>query len=86
LLNKEDIMNREEVEACSRVAQKLAIAKQSASMHLREENRAAYEEISNLLGDCQEELAKMCDCAPIKLISGQVDDIMKNLYGAWLEK
>ncbi len=86
MLNKEDIMNREEVEACSRVAQKLAMAKQSASMHLREENRAAYEEIRENLNDCQEELARICDCAPIKLISGQIDEIMKNLYGAWLEK
>jgi hypothetical protein len=57
-------MNREEVEACSRVAQKLAMAKQSASIHLREENTAAYEEIRELLGDCQEELAKICGCSP----------------------
>jgi enoyl-[acyl-carrier-protein] reductase (NADH) len=79
-------MNREEVEACSRIAQKLAMAKQSASIHLREENPAAYEEIRNLLGDCQEELAIMCDCAPIKLISGQVDEIMKNFYEIQLQK
>jgi len=76
-------MNREEVESCSRIAQKLAIAKQSASIHLQED---AYEEIRNLLGDCQEELAIMCNCAPIKLISGQVDDIMKNLYEIQLQK
>lgn len=79
-------MNREEVEACSRIAQKLAMAKQSASIHLREENLAAYEEIRNILGDCQQELAIMCDCAPIKLISGQVEDIMGNLYAAQLQK
>jgi len=79
-------MNREEVEACSRIAQKLATAKQSASIHLREENLAAYEEIRNILGDCQQELAIMCDCAPIKLISGQVEDIMGNLYAAQLQK
>jgi hypothetical protein len=80
------MISKEEVETCSRIAQKLAIAKQSASIHLREDNPAAYEEIRNLLGDCQEELAIMCDCAPIKLISGQVEEILTNLYSAYLEK
>lgn len=72
-------MDRETVEAMSRVAQILAVCKQSASIHLRESNLAAYEEIRNLLRDCQDILVGACDCAPIKLISGQVDEIVGNL-------
>jgi hypothetical protein len=75
----EEAMDRETVSAMSRVAQILAVCKQSASIYLRESNPAAYEEIRNLLGDCQEILAVACDCAPIKLIAGQVDEIVGNL-------
>ncbi len=72
-------MERETVEAMCRVAQILAVCKQSASIHLRNDNPAAYEEMRNLLGDCQEILAVACDCAPIKLIAGMVDEIVGNL-------
>lgn len=72
-------MDRETVECMSRVAALLAKAKGVVAEHLKQDNIKAYTEIRNLLGDCQAILALHCDAAPIRLISGQVDEIMENL-------
>jgi hypothetical protein len=70
-------MNRETVVCMSRVAGLLAQIKGKVAEQLKD-NPDAYNEIRNLLGDCQEILAIHCDCAPIRLIAGHVDEIMEN--------
>jgi hypothetical protein len=72
-------MDRDTVECMSVVASLLARAKGLVATHLKQDNIQAYKEVRNLLSDCQETLALHCDCAPIRLISGQVDEIMENL-------
>ena len=62
----------------SRVAGILARVKGKVAEHIGSDNIEAYEEIRGLLGDCQELMAVHCDCAPIRLIAGQVHDIMLN--------
>mgnify|MGYP003346693192 CR=1 FL=1 len=66
-------MDRKTVETMSRVAGILAKVKTIISAEPQ-----LYLEIRNLLNDCQEIMALHCDCAPIRLISGQVDEIMEN--------
>ena len=73
-------MDRETVEAMSRVAAILARVKGLVATHVRPDKPEAYMKIRDLLGDCQEILAKHCDCAPIRLIAGHVDDIMENAH------
>lgn len=73
------IMDRETVECMSRVAALLAKAKGVVATHLKQDNIKAYTEVRDLLGDCQALLAAHCGTAPIRLISGQVDEIMENL-------
>jgi hypothetical protein len=68
-------MDRETVSVFSTVAQKLAEAKLLLSDALREKDLPAYTAIRDLLGDCQESMALHCDCAPIKLIAGRLDEI-----------
>jgi len=70
---------RDVVECMSRVSGKIALAKEASGKHLLESNPAAYREIRGYLNDCQELMAKFCDCAPIRLISGKIDDIMDGL-------
>lgn len=72
-------MDRETVECMSRVSGLLALVKGKVAEHIRTDNLAAYTEIRDLLGDCQEILAVHCDTAPIRLIGGQVDEIVENL-------
>lgn len=73
-------MDRETVECMCRVAGLLARIKGKVAEHLRPESLEAYVEVRDLLCDCQEILAAHCDAAPIRLIAGQVDEIMGNLY------
>lgn len=70
-------MNREVVEIFSEISQKLSFAKNYLG-DLRESNLEVYSKVREELADCQELMAKYCDCAPIKLIAGQVDDIIAN--------
>lgn len=67
------------IECMSQVSGKIALAKDAAGRHLRESNPEAYKEIREHLNDCQELMAIFCDCAPIKLIAGNIEDIMKGL-------
>jgi len=59
----------------------LAKAKGLVALHVSPE---AYNEIRDILGDCQELLAVHCDTAPIRLIAGRVDEIVENL--TWSKK
>lgn len=72
-------MDRSVVECMCKVAGLIAQVKGKVAKHLRPENLEAYMKIRDLLNDCQELMAIHCDCAPIRLISGQVDEIMENL-------
>lgn len=70
---------RNVVECMSMVSGKIALAKEASGRHLIESNPEAYREIREHLNDCQELMARFCDCAPIRLISGKIDDIMDGL-------
>lgn len=69
-------MDRDTVHCMSRVAGLLAKAKGLVALHVGPE---AYNEIRDILGDCQEIMAVHCDTAPIRLIAGRVDEIMVNI-------
>lgn len=73
-------MDRETVEMLSRVSKKLAIAKKNLGDLLDNNkiNTKEYDEIRNLLNDCQLEMATYCDCAPIRLMNGEIDVIVTN--------
>lgn len=71
-------MDRETVEVMSQVAGILAKTKGVVAEKVRADDPALYTEIRNLLCDCLELMAVHCDCAPIRLIAGQVDEIMEN--------
>ena len=73
------IMDRETVKCMCRVAATLAKCKEFLGEHVRPTNPEVYENARNLLNDCQQILAEHCDCAPIRLITGQVDEVMANL-------
>lgn len=70
-------MNMEVVETFCKIAQKLSSAKKHLSI-LAENYPVEYFKVREELFDCQELMALFCDCAPIKLIAGRVDDIMEN--------
>ena len=73
-------MNRNVVEVMSKVAQKLAVVKKNFA-DLHDKNKIdiiEYEKNRNLLDNCQFELANYCDCAPIRLINGEIDTIIAN--------
>lgn len=42
-------------------------------------DRDVYLKAREMIGDCQEKMATHCDCAPIRLIAGNADEIMANL-------
>lgn len=67
-------MDRKAVEAMCQIAQILVTIKGMASSCERPLQRLIKEQI----GDCHEIMARYCDSAPIKLMSGQVDEIMDN--------
>jgi len=73
-------MERDAVETMAKVAQKIAHAKKAVASLLATDmcGPAAYLSIRKLLDDCQELMAVYCDTAPIRLIDGQVDEIMEN--------
>lgn len=70
-------MERDTVELLSRLAQKIASMKVHLGI-LQENSPTEYMQVREHMNDCQEMMAIYCDCAPIKLIAGQVDDILEN--------
>ena len=73
-------MDIETVKVMSHIAQKLAGVKSLVSTFIREENPNAYMQIREEINDCQALMAVFCDTSPIRLISGQVDEIMENFW------
>jgi hypothetical protein len=65
---------RKTVEAMSTVSRKLAAAKE-----LSKSSPDLYGDLREIFNDCQEILAIHCDCPPIWLIAGRVEDIVKNM-------
>lgn len=74
-------VDREVVELLSKVCQNLSQSKGHLAdlFHQNKINFDEYGKIRNLIGDCYTLMSVHCDCAPIKLIAGQVDDIIKNI-------
>jgi hypothetical protein len=73
-------MERDTVEVMAKVAQKIAQAKKAVGdlLDKRMCNYETYAHIRDQLDDGQELMAVYCGCAPIRLITGQVDEIMSN--------
>jgi len=71
-------MHRETVVAMSKVSGLIAKIKGLVAEHVKPENLEAYKQIREMLCDCQEIMAIHCDCSPVRLIAGQVDEIMEN--------
>lgn len=68
-------MERETVEVFSNIVKKLVVARSELSRHLEGKS---YENIRDTLNDCIELASVHCDTAPIRLIAGQVDEIVEN--------
>jgi hypothetical protein len=68
-------MDKEVVDIMSTVCQKLSHARVNLSKILSPEDYSKFREI---IFDCEQIMAAYCDCAPIRLIDGQVEDIMLN--------
>lgn len=73
-------MDRTTVDAMAKVAQKIAHAKKAVGdlLDKRMCDYETYAYIRDQLDDGQELMAVYCGCAPIRLITGQVDEIMSN--------
>ena len=71
-------VDREAIEVMSKVCQKLTLARVDLRK-LFENEPDKYEKFREVIFDCEKLMAIYCDCAPIRLIAGQVDDIIKNL-------
>jgi hypothetical protein len=71
-------MDREVVQIMSIVSQKLANARVCLSELLGENKPEDYFRFRELIFDCEELMAKYCDCAPIRLIAGDIDSILSN--------
>jgi hypothetical protein len=71
-------MDREVVEVMSAISKKLAHARVCLSELLGEKKPEEYFRFRELIFDCEEIMANYCDCAPIKLIAGDIDSIMSN--------
>lgn len=67
-------MNRETVECMCRVASSLQKVRET----LRERDPDAYLEVKDYIFDSLESMAILCDTAPIRLIMGETDEIMRN--------
>lgn len=74
-------VDKEVIELLSKVCQKLSQSKGFLGelFHQNKINFDEYSKIRNLINDSYTEMAVYCDCAPIRLISGQIDDIIENL-------
>jgi hypothetical protein len=74
------MVDKEIVESFCNIAKKMVLAREEARK-LVDTNTITYdqyEKIRNPIGDCLLKMATICDCAPIRLISGDIDSIMSN--------
>lgn len=69
-------MERETVDLLCQIAGRMAELKHFLAESV---DSGVYLKAREMIGDCQEKMAVHCDCAPIRLISGQVDEIVSNL-------
>jgi len=81
------MIDREVVELLSNLSKKLAFVKKQVGDLLNQNKITTkeYEEIRNNLNDCQFNMATYCDCAPIKLMTGDVDAIVANFDACEVE-
>jgi F0F1-type ATP synthase beta subunit len=68
---------KETIRVFSQISQKLAQLKFEIANTLSNDDRK-YMHLREYINDCQEIMSIHCDCAPIKLINGNIDDIYKN--------
>lgn len=69
------------IEALCTVAKKITLVREECRK-LLENNKISedeYNKIRDYVGDCYHVMGLLCDCAPIKLIAGNVDGIIDNL-------
>jgi hypothetical protein len=70
-------MERKAVEVMSEVCRKLAFAKVEFAQ-LSKNDPETYFKFREIIHDCEEMMAVYCDCAPVRLVNGQIDEIMSN--------
>lgn len=81
--NKEYSMDKETVECMSKVSAILAKLKVFIKDNAEDK---VYQDSRDMINDCQFLLAVHCDCAPIKLIAGRVDEVYENFKYCELQK
>lgn len=64
-------MNRDVVILLSKISQNISLGKDCI-------NNGDLEQAKNYIYDSQQLMGMYCDCAPIKLINGEVDAIIEN--------
>ncbi len=69
-------MERDTVELLCQISGKIAALKHFLAQSV---DRDVYLKAREVLSDCQALMAVHCDCAPIRLIAGQTEDIVANL-------
>ena len=75
------MVDRKTVELLCDIARKITLIKEECGK-LVDQNKISqkeYENIRNLVCDCYFQMGSYCDCAPTRLIAGQVDIILNNL-------
>ena len=70
-------MDRQLLKMLCEVAQKASLAKQNLKV-LLDDSPEDYMRAREYLNDIQETIARYCDCAPIKLITGDIESILSN--------
>lgn len=70
-------MNRQLLNMLCEVSQKASLAKNTLKSLLKN-NPEDYNKAREYLNDIQSIIASYCDVAPIRLINGEVDEILKN--------
>lgn len=70
-------MERKTIEVLSQISQKLSNLKFEIANVV--DDPVKYMGLREYINDCQEIMGIYCDCAPIRLINGNVDDILNNI-------
>ena len=75
------MVDKDTIESFCTIAKKMVLAREEARKLVDAKiiTHDQYEKISNPIGDCLLQMATICDCAPIRLISGDVNSIISNL-------
>lgn len=70
------MISRDTVELLSKIAQKLSKLKLDIADTVGDKSK--YMELREHINDCQDMMAIYCNCAPIRLINGNIDEILIN--------